>query len=192
LLDSFTPRGVREICTQKVRVVSEARDRPEDAHAALRWLAARADVRAADVALMGWSNGGSTVLHTLDERGPERASPLRFRAAVAFYPGCGNRTLAGFRPAVPLLIQAGGADDWTPARHCIALAKSAAAQGAAVSIDVYPGAHHAFDRLPAGIHHRPDVRNAASATGLGATIGAHPEARAQARQRTFDFLFGPR
>jgi len=117
LLDSFGPRGQKEICTQKQRAISEARDRPRDAYAALRWLATRADVRAGNVHLMGWSNGGSAVLNTLRPDAPGRDPKLAFRSAIAFYPGCAAPARGPYRPSAPLLIQAGGADDWTPAKR---------------------------------------------------------------------------
>lgn len=190
LLDSFTPRGEKEICTQKQRKVSEARDRPRDAHAALRWLAARADVRTDRIHLLGWSNGGSAVLHAMRPDAPGRDPEIAFRSAVAFYPGCAALARAPYRAVAPVLIQAGGADDWTPARDCEKLVRSAAAGGAGIQIDVYPRAHHAFDRIAGRVRFRPDVRNVASSTGWGATVGPNPEARAKARERTFGFLDG--
>ena len=87
-----------------------------------------------------------------------------------------------------MLIQAGGADDWTPARFCVKLAASAREQGAAVEIDVYEGAHHAFDRIEGSVRLRPEVRNPSSATGWGATVDPHPQAREQALKRATAFL----
>jgi dienelactone hydrolase len=187
LLDSFGPRGEKEMCTQEKRRVSAATDRSRDAHAALAWLAARGDVDAGRVALIGWSNGGSAVLHAARAGAPgSREGGPRFRAAVAFYPGCADLAKAPYRPTVPVLIQAGGADDWTPARHCEAVA--AGAPEGAVEIDVYPGAHHSFDRLGLRVRERPDVRNPNRPAGRGATVGTHPEARERAIARTTAWL----
>jgi len=63
MLDSFTSRGVKEICTQKYaeRTLKDA-DRAGDAYAALAFLRGRSDVDAKHVAVLGWSHGGSTVL----------------------------------------------------------------------------------------------------------------------------------
>jgi dienelactone hydrolase len=188
-VDSFGPRGQREICTQRNRAVSPERDRPLDAHAALRWLAARPDVDAARIHLQGWSNGGMAVLGSVVEGAPGHVSGgVEFRSAVAFYPGCATWTRRlEYRSRVPLLIQSGAEDDWTPAVHCEALALKSFGRGAPIEIDVYPGAHHAFDGASA-TRVRPDVRNAASPTGWGATVGSHPEARARALQRTTDWI----
>ena len=109
LLDSFGPRGEREICTQKDRRISEATDRPRDAHAALDWLAGQPDVDPRRVNLMGWSNGGTTVLNTVKPEAPGSGPDgPRFHAAVAFYPGCSAFARTALNPTAPLLIQAGG------------------------------------------------------------------------------------
>lgn len=183
LVDSFGPRGETEICTQRQRKVSEAADRPRDAHAALRWLASRKDVDANRIHLMGWSNGGSATLHALRADAPGQvAGGPRFRSAVAFYPGCAVLAKTDYRPSAPLLIQAGGADDWTPAGHCEALVAKAPA--GAVEIDVYPDALHSFDRPGLGVRERPEVRNPNRPGGRGATVGSHPGAREKAIART--------
>lgn len=189
LVDSFGPRGEKEICTQARRAVSPATDRPRDAHAALHWLAGRRDVDAARIGLVGWSNGGTAVLNALRPDSPGRAQGGKpaFRAAVAFYPGCAPLAKAPYSPTAPLLIQAGGADDWTPARFCEALAGQAPA--GRVEIDVYPGAHHSFDRVGQRVRERPDVRNPNRPGGRGATVGTHPEARTMAIARATDWLF---
>lgn len=187
LLDSFGPRGQKEICTQSKRAVSVSRDRPRDAHAALRWLAARRDVDESRIHLMGWSNGGTAVLHALGPDAPGReATGPGFRSGVAFYPGCSTLARRAYRPVAPLLIQAGEADDWTPARHCEALA--AAAPAGTVEIDIYPGANHAFDRLGGRVRERPEVHNPNRPGGRGATVGPHPEAREKSIARATDWI----
>jgi dienelactone hydrolase len=187
LLDSFGPRGEKEICTQKIRTVSEARDRPKDAYAALSWLEDRDDVARGHVHLMGWSNGGSTTLFALQEgQAPRPEKGSRFRSAVAFYPGCGALSKSRYQAQAPVLIQAGSADDWTPAAACGRLAGGA--EGKRVEIDVYPGAHHGFDRLDMAIRVRPDVRNLASPSGRGATVGTDPRARTASIERATAFI----
>ena len=76
LPDSFTPRGVHESCTVKDRPVDSSRERPRYAYAALLWLQGQRYVRANSVALMGWSNGGGTVLHTIAADSPGRPKVL--------------------------------------------------------------------------------------------------------------------
>lgn len=100
LLDSFGPRGEKEICTQQKRRVRPDGERKADAMAALRWLARQPAVDAERNVLLGLSNGGATVLYTALQAAPSEAR--HFRAAVAFYPGCGALARAGaYRPAFP-------------------------------------------------------------------------------------------
>ena len=187
LVDSFGPRGEREICTQAERKVSEARDRPRDAYAALRWLAARDDVDARRISVMGWSNGAMAVMHALRPDAPGRGiGGPEFRSAVAFYPGCNFFARTSYQPIAPLLIQAGAADDWTPASPCETVARRVS--GAAIEIDVYDGAHHGFDSPAGVVRTRPEVRNPTSPSGRGATVGPNPEARAKAIARATAYI----
>ena len=188
LVDSFGPRGTREICTQRLRTIRPDRERVRDAEAALAWLVARADVDRQRVHLLGWSNGAMTTLHAIrDDREAARQGPT-FRSAVAFYPGCRALMAIAYRPSVPLLLQAGAADDWTPAAHCEALAEKARLMGARVEIHIQPEAHHAFDAVVGAVRFRPEVRNPASPHGWGATVGPNAAGREKAWARVLAFL----
>jgi dienelactone hydrolase len=186
-VDSLSSRGERSLCGQgDDRRVRMSVERARDAYAALLFLQARADVRADAVALMGWSNGGGTVLWTLSRDSRARPVGLRhdFAAGVAFYPGC--RALAqrrhAWQPVAPVLLLVGEADDWTPAPPCIDLA---ARTGAALELRVYPGAHHDFDAPDAPLRVRTGVGTTASGT---ATLGTDPAGRADALRRVPEFL----
>ena len=187
-VDSFTPRGERAICAQSEgeRRVRMGVERARDAYAALLFLQARPDIRADSIALMGWSNGGGTVLWAMS--GDSRARPAGlaqdFAAAVAFYPGCRSLSLRreAWRPVAPLMLLVGEADDWTPAPPCRVLAARA---GTDVELQVYPGAHHDFDAPDQPLRQRGGVGATASGT---ATIGTDPVARADALRRVSAFL----
>lgn len=185
VLDSLTPRGQRELCTQAFdrRAVRQSHRRL-DALAALDWLAGRSDVDAGHIAMLGWSNGGSTVLAASNlEHADVRAARGVPRAAVAFYPGCRADLRRGYRPVSPLLLLVGAADDWTPAQPCIELARRA---GADVAIEVYAGAFHGFDGT-APLRRRHDVPGGVS-PGQGVTVGGDAPARAASRERMLGFL----
>lgn len=188
LPDSFGPRGEREICTQNERRITPQRERAADAQAALDWLAGRPEVRRDSIHLAGWSNGGTSVLHALLAAAGRAEGKPAFRSSIAFYPGCAQLLKGAFAPSAPLLILAGGADDWTPAAKCAALQRRAREAGAPVELEVYGGAHHAFDRISGHLRYRPDVRNPSSPTGWGAHVGPHPEARRKALERATAFF----
>ena len=87
LVDSFNPRGFRDVCrlTASERTVRPF-DRARDAAAAVAWLATDAAIDRQRIALIGWSHGGSTVLWAADKRLAFGNADIK--AAIAFYPGC--------------------------------------------------------------------------------------------------------
>ena len=81
---------------------------------------------------------------------------------------------------VPLLLQIGALDDWTPAPPCEALVQQLRARpGTDVELHVYPDSYHGFDGT-APVRLRTDVPNGNS--GRGVHLGGNPPARAQALQ----------
>jgi dienelactone hydrolase len=179
LVDSFTTRGIDEVCTGR-HLLSPVRERADDARGALCYLQSRSDVRADRIGLLGWSNGAAAALSVVFDRGTAERD---FRAAVAFYPNCTRNYPGGpdFRPYAPLYLLVGALDDWTPAAPCVALVERARARGAPVDIKVYPDAHHSFDEPGTPLRYRPEVRNHSKTAGCsGATVGTEPVARADA------------
>ena len=111
--DSFTARGMREICTNGERSIFP-KDRADDALAAGEWLAGQPFVDRRRLALIGWSHGAMAVLWAL--RPGFMGNPPLFKTAIAFYPGCRQiDRLEDWRPSVPLTLMIGSADDWTTA-----------------------------------------------------------------------------
>jgi len=186
LVDSFNPRGYPRICELDPRPIRESRERLQDAYAALKWLEQQEFVAKGGVGLLGWSNGATGTLYAM-----RATQPLRgFRAAVAFYPGC-RTLLQSTKPYAvyaPTLVLAGEADDWTPAKYCVALTGIAKNQDSPLEIVTYPGAHHSFDRVNVPVRYRPNVRNLNKPDRRGATSGEHPEAREKAIKRTLEFF----
>lgn len=185
--DSFGSRGLREICQARYRERSvNVAVRVQDARAALRWLVTQPEADAQRVAVLGWSNGGSTTLALLEQR---RKSPApneaRLAGAAVFYPGCAQSLRQRALPeAVPVLMQLGALDDWTPPQPCVDLAQrwKAGSVGEAslapvdVSVHVYEDSYHGFDGK-APVRWRADVPNGMS--GQGVHVGGNPKAREQ-------------
>ena len=192
MLDSFSARGIREICTVKYqsRTIKES-ERVGDAYAALAWLSARPEIAADRAVLLGWSHGAGVTLDAIT-RQPKPAPA--FRAAVAFYPGCTTRAKKPerFHPYAPLFILIGESDDWTPAAPCEALAATVAARGEPIRIQTFPGTYHDFD-TPAlkSAHVRKEVPNGVH-PGQGVTVAPNPAAREEAEARVLEFLAEPR
>jgi dienelactone hydrolase len=190
LVDSLGPRQHGQTCSVDGFDLGIYRARPKDAYGALAWLQAQDFVRPDRVGAIGWSQGGGTVLLSIGT--PSLGRPVAmtapdFRAAVAFYPAsCRERRLwAGWTTQIPLLVLMGDADVWTPAAPCQGFMAAAAARGATVSMQIYPGAYHAFDAPNAPIRERPEYR---TRDGVVPIVGTDPAARADAFQRVPAFF----
>lgn len=191
--DSFTTRGRREICTQKFseRTIKQPQ-RKADVIATAQWVKAQNWAPQAfahppqpklNTVLLGWSNGGSTVLETIESPknpdGNEAADSIAtlIDRAVAFYPGCSAQLARNYRTKVPLTLFIGGLDDWTPPQPCIDLGHSVGAQ-----VYVYPDAHHGFDSPTGKVRLRKEVPNGVN-PGQGVHVGPHPESREDAYKK---------
>ena len=178
--DSFGSRGLREVCQTRYRERTVNVDqRAQDARAALAWLAAQTQVDVRRIGVLGWSNGATTTLNLLEQRHahPEAGEPPIAGAAV-FYPGCGPlRERQAVLENVPLLMQLGALDDWTPAQPCVDYAHQLQVRvGSDVTVHVYEGSYHGFDGK-APVRLRTDVPNGNG--GQGVHQGGNTEARAQ-------------
>jgi dienelactone hydrolase len=196
--DSFTTRGRREICTQKFseRTIKQTQ-RKADALATAEWVKAQewmpqaltnqAQPKLKSV-LLGWSNGGSTVLETIESPKSADAAYSNEKIttlidqAVAFYPGCSAQLARHYRTKVPLTLFIGGLDDWTPPQPCIALGHSVDAQ-----VYVYPEAHHGFDSPSGKVRLRKEVPNGVN-PGQGVHVGPHPDSRDDAYKKLQQLL----
>jgi dienelactone hydrolase len=171
IVDSFGPRGYREVCNRGRLVPPETRAR--DAFAAAAYLRAAPAVRARQVAVIGFSHGGWTVLKTVLAGNLRRLEDPAFDAAVAYYPACNP-------PHTPLetdtLILIGESDDWTPAENCRRWRELLPPGPHGLTMKTYPGALHAFDSQL-----MPHMF-------AGHYIGQDPAARADSIEETRKFL----
>lgn len=183
--DSFASRGLGPQCKQRSRQVSPARERRADAVAAVRWLLQRDGTPPGGVAVLGWSNGGSTVLAAAAEGVMPEGAVRRF---VAFYPGCRAYVdRARWAPSAPLLILIGADDDWTPAEPCRRLAARFPDR---ITLVEYPGAYHDFDVPNRPVKARDGLAYTANGNGI-AHAGTNPDAREDAIKRVLAFIEEP-
>lgn len=175
--DSFGSRGLGPACGVPGFPASPWGLRRLDALAAAQWAREQPWARRQGVILIGWSHGGSTTLTAWNS-----APPGLVHAAIALYPDCGRAqgVPAGRTSGTaPLLMLLGAEDDWTPPQPCERIAAGAPNL---IESELYPGAHHSFDRLAGG------VRTLLLPNGRTVTLGANPEARGAARLRAAAFL----
>jgi dienelactone hydrolase len=191
IVDSFTPRGVRNMCAPANYQRAVALARPRDAYGALIFLQDKSYVRPDRIGLIGWSQGGGTVLMTVrihDSQGrPANLPHGDFAAAIAFYPGpCSERQLKpGWETRIPLLVLIGERDVWTPLGPCQTLLDHGRERGSPVELHTYPGAYHDFDYPGVRYHEEPDYRTTA---GVVPIVAMDPAARADALVRVKTFL----
>lgn len=127
--------------------VNELTVRPLDAEGALAYLRSRKDILSDRIFLQGWSNGGSTALNVMIRQGEHQAEHQGFRAALAFYPGCGPAAL--LEPVIhskaPVTMFLAEDDEEVSPDRCLQVANRSRAAGGAVDTTLYPGATHDFD-----------------------------------------------
>lgn len=186
--DSFGSRDAGSQCQTNDRVTRPSRERVDDALAAKAYLQSRSDVKADAISLLGWSNGGSTVLYAVEPRRRPNDGKPDFAKAVAFYPGCRiPAEQRRWQARLPVLILIGAADDWTPAAPCQTLATNAAAEREPVTIQIYPGAYHDFDHPGLSTKSRSGLAYTGDGSGH-AHVGTDPAARADVLTRVPAFL----
>jgi dienelactone hydrolase len=156
LVDGFGPRGYaagfpRFSYAHRPEELNEVTVRPLDAYGALAYLRGLPTVRQNRIGLQGWSNGASATLAAMSANAPgwgERTPVSGFRAALAFYPGCGLKgtfDAKPFHPYAPVLVLQGTDDEEVSYRQCVTLVERSREAGGDVAITLYPGATHSFD-----------------------------------------------
>jgi dienelactone hydrolase len=139
-VDSFSPRNISNICANGESEDVSPYHRALDAHGAKLYLSELPFVDQRRIAVMGWSQGGRSVLWAAmrhDYLPNDIGEP--FRAAIAFYPWCRNIPP---KFGSPLLILIGEKDDWTPASLCESLQEYVKSE---LTLIIYPEAYHSFD-----------------------------------------------
>jgi dienelactone hydrolase len=182
--DSLTPRGVSQLCTQKIGTRSMTqKQRRLDVLATLNWVAAQPWATPSKIALLGWSHGGSAVLAATDGGHREvAAQAVKASVAIAFYPGCSAARKAGYQPNTRLVMLLGAKDDWTPPGPCTELGRAVGAE-----VDVYPDSYHDFDNPVGTVKLLSNVPNGVN-PGRGVHAGPNAQAREQAYARVLEVL----
>ena len=145
-IDLFGPRGIGNICGKPY-----PRDLEFDAYRGLNFLARQPFVDANRIVAMGFSQGGSLALLSVERGAIEQTYQNKFRAAVAYYPSCDG--LKGIA-VVPALILIGERDSFTPGCRDMVDGRGGdfgtsrtPGEGAPIRLVVYPEAYQGFDVL---------------------------------------------
>ncbi len=168
--DSFTSRGEKSLCTQKMssRNIKQSH-RADDVDGILLWLSKQSWVDPSKIALLGWSHGGSTVLRSTDKNRQNVNSRITQPSiAIAFYPGCSDAVQNNYQPQAPLVMMLAELDDWTPPGPCVQLANQTNSKAY-----VYPDSYHDFDNPIGNVKIRTDVPNGVNPTE-GVHVGRNP------------------
>jgi len=119
-----------------------------DAYRALNFLVRQPFVDAKRVVIMGFSQGGTLALLSVERGAIEQMYENKFRAAVAFFPVCAG--LKGISSA-PGLILIGERDTFTPGCRDMVDGRGGdfgtsrtTGEGSPIRLVVYPNAHHGF------------------------------------------------
>lgn len=163
LVDSFTSRNLTNECNNGTAGLNEATVRPKDALAGRNWLIGNGQVTAERIALMGWSNGGSAVMATMDVTNQGNSGIKPFKEAFSFYPGCGlinefggdasTPAATSWLPYAPITIHHAETDPLYTSTRCENRKTTAIALGASpatgnkVDMVVYTAARHSFDQV---------------------------------------------
>jgi dienelactone hydrolase len=140
VLDSFSARGLNhgEVCKSG----GEASEfRLDDLYNAREALQKHPRVDKHKFFVAGFSHGASVALWAA----VNVANRERFRAVAAFYPDC-RALLHSLKLKSPVIVFAGGKDDWTPAPVCEEAKARERTPGEELELIMYPNAYHAFDQ----------------------------------------------
>ena len=159
IVDSFTPRSIRDTSTDQTQLSTAAN--VADAFAALKLLATHPKIDKQRIGVIGFSKGGQVALWTEFEayRRAVIQNQAKFAAHVPLYPACNDWQVTDHITAAPILMLLGGRDDYTPAAPCREYAQWFRSKGADADVIVYENAYHDFDSL------RPPVRAKNVVTG---------------------------
>lgn len=203
VLESNLARGwPQNICSKQPEITDAGQfDRTAEAYAAIRMLRTLPRIKKDAIVVMGLSHGAGTGLFLADSRVKQYWGSVGKmgvieppNAIIAHYPWCGGTPQNPFRASsdpitVPLLIQIGALDNWTPTAFCEDMyAKRGPISGGKFELRVLAGAHHSFDT---GQPVREFVGVCGGARGgCGVTVqsGHHDPAFEQSKANIRDFL----
>ena len=147
IVDSFTPRNIRDMATDQTQLSTAAN--VADAFGVLKLLATHPKIDPERIGVIGFSKGGQVALWTELEayRRAVIEDQTKFAAHVPVYPACNGWQVAERITRGPILMLLGGRDDLTPPAPCREYAQWFKSKGVDVSVIEYENAYHYFDAI---------------------------------------------
>lgn len=178
VVDSFSPRGLKDVCGHNWPTQRMAEQRVLDIAAASLWLNTQDFAKGSQTVVMGYSYGGGVALLSGMNKVVEHKAP-NARGYILVYPDCALADALGpqLRPRAPMLFAMGELDDWTPVTQCQAVIDRVVRDRHEIETRIYAGAHHSFDALGLPVRYLAGVGNRSKPGGCcGAHYGAHEPA----------------
>ena len=152
-IDSFRPRGITSTVGNQANVTAAMMT--IDLLRALHFLAARPDIDADKIVVMGSSKGAIAALYaTWNPIRKKLVGDLDYAGYILLYPLC-TAIEDGNVSQNPVHVFIGKEDNWTPAAPCIEQVARMKSLGRKWSITLYDGAYHGFDAPVEGIRSMP-------------------------------------
>ena len=178
VVDSFSPRGLKDVCGRNWPTQRMAEERSLDIGATSLWLSTQNFAKGSQTVVMGYSYGGGVALLSGMNNVVEHKAASA-RGYILLYPDCALADALGprLRPRAPMLFAMGELDDWTPVSQCQAVIDRVVRDREEIETHIYPGAHHSFDALGLPVRYLAGVGNRSKPGGCcGAHYGAHEPA----------------
>jgi dienelactone hydrolase len=179
VVDSFSARGLKDVCGRNWPTQAAAEARARDVDAALAWLGKQSFVDAKRLAFMGYSYGGGVAMLRALSSQFDNTAPTPARAAILVYPDCALADALGAKLSVrqPTLIAMAALDDWTPVSQCKTVLDRIVQGRDLIEPHIYEGAYHSFDALGLPVRYLEGVGNRSKPGGCcGAHYGANEAA----------------
>ena len=189
-IDMWSARGLSGGAEGRPRAVSETLP---DAYGALQFLSAHKAIAPERIGIMGFSWGGVMSMLSATRQAAAGAAPgQRFAAHAPLYPVCwAYNHVPGYAfgdlTGAPVFIQAGTADVYDAPDSCQSLLDSLApSDRASVSLRLYEGATHGWDRLEPALQ----VTDPYAHLGQGGAVDIvpSPESARASRRAVVDFF----
>ncbi|HKY85124.1 MAG TPA: dienelactone hydrolase family protein, partial [Pseudorhodoplanes sp.] len=142
VIDSFSPRGVKDVIVNQESVRSS--EMTLDAIAVLQEAAKHPKLDSSRIGIIGFSKGGAVALRTPFDF-VNKAGNAQFALHIAMYPNCDSFRLKFATTGKPIKVLVGEKDTYVNPRACIDLVAQYKNDGADIEVTMLPSAEHGWD-----------------------------------------------